>query len=95
MGTPAPILVDAVANFLWSLDFVHDQFACKRGFRILNIIDDVTRECLAANTDTSISGRRVARKLTVLIERRGRPAMIVSDKWTEFTSNATPLGAGI
>ena len=59
-----------------------------RRFRILNIIDDVTRECLAAIPDTSISGRRVARELTPLIERRGKPRMIVSDNGTELTSNA-------
>ncbi|MBB3571255.1 transposase InsO family protein [Rhizobium sp. BK491] len=39
-------------------------------------------------SDTSISGRRVARELTTLIERRGKPGMIVSDNGTEFTSNA-------
>lgn len=60
VGTHAPILVEAKANARWSLDFVHDQFACGRRFRILNIVDDVTRECLAAIPDTSISGRRVA-----------------------------------
>ncbi len=38
--------------------------------------------------DTSISGKRVARELTALVDRRGRPAMIVSDHGTEFTSNA-------
>src|SRR6056297_240662 len=48
----------------------------------------VTRECLAAIPDTSISGRRVARELTALIERRGKPGMIVSDNGTELTSNA-------
>jgi len=47
----------------------------------------VTRECLAAIPDTSISGRRGARELTLLIERRGKPGMIVSDNGTEFTSN--------
>ena len=88
VGTRAPILVEAKANARWSLDFVHDQFACGRRFRILNIVDDVTRECLAAIPDTSISGRRVARELTVLIERRGKPGMIVSDNGTELTSNA-------
>ena len=88
LGTRAPILVEAAANARWSLDFVHDQLACGRRFRILNIVDDVTRECLAAIPDTSISGRRVARELTALIERRGRPGMIVSDNGTEFTSNA-------
>jgi putative transposase len=88
VGTRAPILVEAAANARWSLDFVHDQFACGRRFRILNIVDDVTRECLAAIPDTSISGRRVARELTALIEQRGKPGMIVSDNGTEFTSNA-------
>ena len=48
----------------------------------------MTRECLAAIPDTSISGRRVARELTVLIEGRAKPRMIVSDNGTEFTSNA-------
>ena len=67
---------------------MHDQLACGRRFRILNVIDDVTKECLAAVADTSISGKRVARELTALVARRGRPAMIVSDHGTEFTSNA-------
>ena len=88
IGSRTPILVEAKANARWSLDFVHDQFVAGRRFRILNIVDDVTRECLAAIADTSISGKRVARELTVLIGRRGKPRMIVSDNGTEFTSNA-------
>lgn len=88
IGTRAPILVEAKANARWSLDFVHDQLAGGRRFRILNVVDDVTRECLAAVADTSLSGRRVARELTALIRRRGRPGMIVSDNGTEFTSTA-------
>lgn len=67
IGTRTPILVEARVNARWSLDFVHDQFALGRRFRILNIVDDVTRECLAAIPDTSISGKRVARELTTLI----------------------------
>ena len=55
---------------------------------MLNVVDDVTRESLAAIPDTSISGRRVVRELTALTERRGRPGMIVSDNGTELTSNA-------
>jgi transposase InsO family protein len=87
-GSRAPILVESKPNARWSVDFVHDQLACGRRLRILNIVDDVTRECLAAIPDTSISGRRVARELTALIKRRGKPGMIVSDNGTEFTSNA-------
>src|SRR6202044_2133457 len=87
-GVAAPILVESKPNARWSVDFVHDQLASGRRLRILNIVDDVTRECLAAIPDTSISGRRVARELTALIKRRGKPGMIVSDNGTEFTSNA-------
>src|ERR1700709_2867141 len=43
VGTRAPILIEAKANARWSLDFVHDQFACGRRFRILNIGTDGTR----------------------------------------------------
>jgi putative transposase len=88
VGTRAPILVEAKPNARWSLDFVHDQLACGRRFRVLNIVDDVTREFLAAIPDTSISGRRVARELTALIEGHRKPQLIVSDNGTEFTSNA-------
>ena len=82
VGTRAPILVEAVANARWSVDFVHDQLANGRRFRVLNIVDDATRECPAAIPDTSISGPRVARELTVPVERRGKPGSIVSDNGT-------------
>lgn len=55
---------------------------------MLNIVDDVTRECLAVVVGTSLSGPRVARELNELIARRGRPCMIVSDNGTELVSRA-------
>jgi transposase InsO family protein len=88
VGTHAPILVEARPNARWSLDFVHDQLASGRRFRVLNIVDDVTRRCLGFVADTSISGVRVARELSILIDRHGKPGMIVSDNGTELTSNA-------
>jgi hypothetical protein len=54
----APILVEARAKARWPLRFVHDQFANGPRFRVLNIVDDVTRERLAAIADASVSGRR-------------------------------------
>lgn len=45
VGTRAPILIEARLNARWSLNFVHDQFACERRCRVLNIVDNVTREC--------------------------------------------------
>lgn len=56
--------------------------ACRcdgRRLRIFNVIDDVTRECLPAVVDTSISGKRVARELATVVARRGKPELIVSD----------------
>ncbi|MGT2514556.1 IS3 family transposase [Sphingomonas panni] len=88
VGARAPLPVLALPNQRWSLDFVHDQLVTGRRFRVLNIVDDVTRECLRAVVDTSISGRRVVRELADLIAERGRPKMIVSDNGTELTSNA-------
>lgn len=87
-GTRAPLLTIARPNARWSVNFVHDQFAHGRRFRVFNAIDDVTKECLAAIVDTSISGRRVARELSLVIARRGKPDLIVSGHGTEFTSNA-------
>jgi hypothetical protein len=52
-----------MGNQRWSLDFVADQFTDGRRFRILEVYDDCTRECLALVADTSIGGRRVAREL--------------------------------
>jgi putative transposase len=87
-GMRPPILVEARPNARWSVDFVHNQLSNGRRFRILNVTDDVHKECLAAIADTSISGRRVARELDAIIPWRGKPDLIVSDHGTEFTSNA-------
>lgn len=88
MGTRRPMLIPLGPNERWSLDFVSDQLTDCRRFRILTIVDDCTRECLALVADTSLSGLRVARELEGLMARRGRPKMIVSNNGTEFTSNA-------
>jgi putative transposase len=71
-----------------SVDFVQDTLIDGRRFRILAVVDDFTRECLALVSDTSLSGVRVARDLTKIIEGRGRSCMVVSDNGTEFTSRA-------
>jgi len=52
------------------------------------VVDDYTRECLALVADTSLSGARVARKLTSLTGSRGKPHTVVSDNGTELTSSA-------
>jgi putative transposase len=88
LGTRAPLAVPQWPNDRWSLDFVADQFIDGRRLRILVVVDDCTRECLALVADTSISGIRVARELDRLLAERGKPTTIVSDNGTELTSNA-------
>lgn len=75
-------------NDRWSLDFVSDPLTDGRRFRILTVVDDCTRECLALVADTSLSGTRMARELDRLITERGKPKTVVSDNGTELTSNA-------
>jgi putative transposase len=75
-------------NQRWSLDFVSDALVDSRRFRILAVVDDFTRECLALIVDSSLSGFRVARELERLADLRGLPLMIVSDNGTELTSHA-------
>jgi putative transposase len=88
MGTRAPITLPLQPNDRWSLDFVSAQLVDGRRFRILTVVDDCTRECLALVADTSLSGMRVARELDQLMAMRGKPGTIVSDNGTELTSNA-------
>ena len=83
-----PMTLPQGANQRWSLDFVSDTFINSRRFRILAVVDDFTRECVALVADTSLSGFRVARELDAAIAARRRPAMIVSDNGTELTSMA-------
>nr|WP_314187811.1 IS3 family transposase [uncultured Brevundimonas sp.] len=88
IGTRRPLDLPLAANQRWSLDFVADQMTDGRRFRILTVIDNCTRECLALVADTSLSGARVVRELDAVIRQRGRPDTIVSDNGTEYTSNA-------
>jgi putative transposase len=88
LGERRPIEPALLPNQRWSLDFVADQMTDGRRFRILEVFDDCTRECLALVADTSIGGRRVARELDAIIAWRGKPTSIVSDNGTELTSNA-------
>jgi putative transposase len=88
IGTRAPMALPLMPNQRWSLDFVSDQLTDGRRFRVLTVVDDHTRECLALVADTSLSGGRVVRELDAIIARRGRPLTVVSDNGTEFTSMA-------
>lgn len=72
------------ANQRWAMDFVSDTLAHGRTFRVLTIIDEYTRECLAVEADTSLPGLRVVRVLQQLAETRGMPEEIHVDHGPEF-----------
>ena len=95
LGTRRPIEVPMAANQRWSLDFIHDQLTDGRRFRILAVVDDCTRECLAVIADTSISGRRVARELDDIIRQWGWPNIIVSDNVLSRDARALVWAAGL
>lgn len=88
IGARAPILIPTAANNRWSLDFVLYQLPDGSRFRVLTVVDDCKRECLALVAYTFYSCLRVAHELDRIIERCGKPKMIVSDNASEFTSNA-------
>ena len=79
-----PLPKPTAANLSWSMDFVADGLADGRRLRCLTIVDDCTRECLAIEVDTSITGVRVRAVLQRLAETRGLPASITVDHGPEF-----------
>ncbi len=84
-----PRTVPLRADVQWSLDFMHDSLASGRAFRTLNIVDDATRECLAIEVDTSLSGARMGRVLDgVALERGSYPRRVVLDNGPECRSLA-------
>lgn len=88
IGVRAPLVLPQGPNQRWSLDFVADQLTTGRRFRILTVVDDFTKESLAAMPDTSITGRRLVAELDRIVDRRGKPLSIVSDNGGEMTSRA-------
>ncbi len=81
---PEPLAVPHAANQCWSMDFMHDQLADGRSFRLFNVIDDFNREALAMDVDLSLPAERVVRALDQVIEWRGQPEAIRSDNGPEY-----------
>jgi len=87
-GRGEPPISTTSVNERWSLDFVHDTLQSARRIRALTIVDDFTRESLAIEVDTSISGTRMTTVLDRIADGRGYPKTIVMDNGTEMTSLA-------
>jgi putative transposase len=78
-----------IVNERWSMDFVCDTLVDRRPMRMLVIVDDCTRECLAIEVGDVVTSERVVRVLDRLAEQRGLPKSIVVDNGPEFTAIRT------
>ena len=84
---PEPLSVPTSINQCWSMDFMHDQLADSRSYRLFNVIDDFNREGLAIEVDFSLPASRVVRALDQIIEWRGKPNRIRCDNGPEYIRN--------
>ena len=75
-------------NQCWSMDFVQDSLADGRRIRVLTLVDNYSRECLALEVGTSLPGARVVRVLEQVSRIRGKPKTIVVDNGPEFAGKA-------
>ena len=75
-------------DHVWSYDFMVDRTTDGRSFRILTILDEYTRECLAIDVERRITSQNVIDKLFELFIFRAIPAYIRSDNGPEFTAKA-------
>ena len=75
-------------DHVWSYDFVQARTRDGRAFRMLNIIDEFTRECLAIDVARRLTSDDVLERLSDLFVRRGVPGHIRSDNGPEFTAVA-------
>ena len=73
-------------NHVWSNDFVIDRTSEGRAFRMLTIVDEFTRECLAIDVARTLTSEDVLERLSDLFVRRGVPDHIRSDNGSEFTA---------
>lgn len=81
-----PQAVATAPNHRWSMDFMHERVADGRGFRILTVVDQFTRECLCLVADQSLTGEKVAQALEPVVAQRGAPRAIIVDNGSEFAS---------
>ena len=75
-------------NHVWSYDFVEGRTHNGRKFRMLNIIDEFTRECLAIRIDRKLNSTDVIDVLSDLFILRGVPGHVRSDNGPEFIAKA-------
>jgi len=76
------------ANQIWTYDFVFDQSLSGKSLKMLTLIDEFTRECLAVEVGVSIKSERVRQILKKVCVNEGKPEIIGSDNGSEFIGKA-------
>jgi putative transposase len=87
-----PLPKPSTVNRSWSMDFVSDGLCDGRRLRVLAIVDDYSRECLALEVDTSITGKRVVAVLERLADLRGLPLSITGTMAPSSRDKSSMLG---
>jgi len=85
---PATRLRAERPNHVWAFDFQFDQTAEGRGLKLLNIVDEFTREALVMLVERSIDADRTVSELERLVAARGAPELLRMDNGPEMTANA-------
>lgn len=88
LGTEIRMPGAPIPNSVWTYDFVHDRLADKTALKLLCVLDEHTRECLAIEVNRSMSSRTVIDTLARLMRLHGKPSYIRSDHGAEFTAGA-------
>jgi putative transposase len=88
IGTRVGAMSLIAPNALWALDFQFDTTEDNRTLKLLNVIDEFTRECPAIVVDRSIDADRVVATLDRLVVERGAPAFVRFDNGPEFIAHA-------
>jgi putative transposase len=88
VGTAVGAMCPIAPNALWALDFQFDTTVDGRTLKLLNIVDEFTRECLAIVVDRHCDADKVVATLDAIAVTRGAPAFVRFDNGPEFIARA-------
>jgi putative transposase len=85
------VLAPTGPNQVWAYDFVHDRCGNGQSLKILTVVDEWTRQCLAIEVAGSLDAARVIAVLERLFAQYGAPAVLRSDNGPEFIARALKI----
>lgn len=94
IGVAVGAMCPIVPNALWAMDFQFDTTVDGRTIKLLNVVDEYTRECPAIVVGRFMNAGRVVATLDVMATQRGAPAFLRSDTARSSSLRPSPTGAG-